>query len=121
MKILVIDDSRAMRRVVARTIRQAGYEDAQIVEAENGAEALDMVRMAAPDLVLSDWDMPGMTGLELLKALRETGDTTPLGFVVSNATKGMVAQARAAGAVFLLAKPFTAEDMAKVLGVLIVG
>ncbi len=119
MKILVVDDSRAMRRIVSRTIRQAGYEGHDIVEAENGREALGVVEAEKPDLILSDWHMPEMTGLEFLKALNEKGLEIPFGFVTSECTTEMVEAATEAGAMFLLAKPFTAEDMSQVLGVFV--
>ena len=63
MKILVADDSRVMRQIVIRTLRQAGYDDHEIVEAEDGADALAKVGSEQPDLVLSDWNMPNMTGI----------------------------------------------------------
>ena len=117
MKILVVDDSRAMRRIVTRTIGQAGYADHDILEAQNGRDALDAIRADAPDVVLSDWHMPEMSGIELLRAMKAAGLEVPFGFVTANVTRGMVAEAEAAGAVFLLASPFTAEDMAEVLSV----
>jgi two-component system chemotaxis response regulator CheY len=116
MKILVVDDSRAMRRIVSRTIRQAGFEGHEIVEAENGREALEVVKAQKPDLILSDWHMPEMTGIEFLSALNAEGFEIPFGFVTSESTKEMVDQATEGGAMFLLAKPFTTEDMAQVLG-----
>ncbi len=119
MKILVVDDSRAMRRIVSRTIRQAGYEGHDIVEAENGREALAVVKAENPDLILSDWHMPEMNGIEFLTALNAEGYEIPFGFVTSESTKEMVDQATEGGAMFLLAKPFTAEDMGQVLGIFI--
>lgn len=119
MKILVVDDSRAMRRIVTRSIRQAGYEGDEILEASNGREGLETVRSRQPDLVLSDWHMPEMTGIEFLQAMNAENLDIPFGFVTSESTSEMVEQATEAGAVFLLAKPFTPEDMAQVLGVFI--
>ena len=116
MKILVVDDSRAMRRIMARTIRQAGVGGHEIVEAENGRQALETVRVQMPDLILSDWHMPEMTGIELLASLNSEGLEIPFGFVTSESTKEMVDQAAQAGAMFLMAKPFTADDMGQVLG-----
>lgn len=116
MKILVVDDSRAMRRIVARTIRQAGFEGHEIVEAENGRQALETARAQRPDLILSDWHMPEMSGIELLMSLNAEGLEIPFGFVTSERTKEMVLLAAEAGAMFLMAKPFTAEDMGQVLG-----
>jgi two-component system chemotaxis response regulator CheY len=115
MKILVVDDSRAMRRIVSRAIRQAGFTGHEIIEAENGEQGLEMVRSERPDLILSDWHMPEMNGIEFLRSLNAEGIEVPFGFISSDNTDEMVAAAGEAGAVFLLAKPFTTEDMAEVL------
>ena len=112
MKILVADDSRVMRQIVIRTLRQAGYDDHDIVEAEDGRDALDKVASEAPDLVLSDWNMPNMTGIECLHALRSSGSVVPFGFVTSEGSPEMRQKAANAGALFLIAKPFT-EDTFK--------
>ena len=109
MKILVADDSRVMRQIVIRTLRQAGYDDHDIVEAEDGRDAYDKVQAENPDLVLSDWNMPNMTGLECLQALRSAGSGVPFGFVTSEGSPEMREQAASAGALFLIAKPFTAD------------
>ena len=112
MKILVADDSRVMRQIVIRTLRQAGYDDHDIVEAEDGRDALDKVGSEKPDLVLSDWNMPNMTGIECLQALRSSGSVVPFGFVTSEGSSEMREKAASAGALFLIAKPFT-EDTFK--------
>ncbi len=109
MKILVADDSRVMRQIVIRTLRQAGYDDHDIVEAEDGRDALDKVSAEAPDLVLSDWNMPNMSGIECLQALRASGSQVPFGFVTSEGSPEMREKAADAGALFLIAKPFTEE------------
>ncbi len=116
MKILVVDDSRAMRRIVSRTIHQAGYEGHEIIEAEDGRKGLEAAINQKPDLILSDWHMPEMTGIEFLVAMNAEGLEIPFGFITSESTSDMVEQATEAGAMFLLAKPFTAEDMGQVLG-----
>jgi two-component system chemotaxis response regulator CheY len=110
MKVLVADDSRVMRQIVIRTLRQAGYDWWDIIEATDGVEALDVVA-ADPELalVLSDWNMPNMTGIELLRAMRQQGSDLPFGFVTSEGSTEMREQAEAAGALFLIAKPFSAE------------
>jgi len=114
-KILVADDSKVMRQIVVRTLRQAGYGGHDIVEAENGRQALDLVLSQAPDLVLSDWNMPEMNGIDCLATLRAVGNTTPFGFVTSEGSAEMRARATAAGALFLIAKPFTAEAFGEAL------
>jgi two-component system chemotaxis response regulator CheY len=109
VKILVADDSRVMRQIVIRTLRQAGYDDHEVVEAEDGRDAFDKVQTEKPDLVLSDWNMPNMSGLECLEALRASGFSVPFGFVTSEGSPEMREKAEGAGALFLIAKPFT-ED-----------
>jgi len=109
MKILIADDSRVMRQIVTRTLRQAGYEGHDLVEASDGQEAYDMTIAEKPDLVLSDWNMPYLTGVEVLRQLRANGVKVPFGFVTSEGTPEMRQAAEAAGALFLVTKPFTAE------------
>lgn len=109
MKVLVADDSRVMRQIVIRTLRQAGYDWWDITEAPDGRAALEQVCADPPDFVLSDWNMPEMTGLELLRSMRSHGLDTPFAFVTSEGSPEMRQQAEAAGALFLIAKPFTAE------------
>ena len=115
MKIVVADDSRAMRMIVVRTLRQAGLGGHEVVEAENGREALELVVAQAPDLILSDWNMPEMTGIQFLQALRSRGDGTPFCFVTSEGSDEMREQAAASGALGLIAKPFTVEAFLDVL------
>ena len=86
MKILIVDDSKAMRMIVQRTLKQAGFENIQPLEANNGLEALQVVDQQQPDLVLSDWNMPEMKGIELLQALRANGKQVPLGFITSESS-----------------------------------
>jgi len=107
-KILVVDDSRNMRMIVKRTLRQAGFGDHEITEADNGQDALEQISGSIPDLILSDWNMPVMDGFELLQALRERGSEVKFGFVTSEGTPEMRSKANQAGALFLIAKPFTA-------------
>lgn len=109
MKVVVADDSRVMRQIVIRTLRQAGYDWWEIEEAEDGAVALAMIRESQPDFVLSDWNMPEMSGIDLLKSLRREGIDTPFAFVTSEGSPEMRRQAEAEGALFLIAKPFTAD------------
>lgn len=115
MKILVVDDSKAMRMIVIRNLRQAGYGDATVLEAENGVQGLEKAKAEEPDLILCDWNMPEMNGIEFLRALRGEGRTTTFGFVTSEGNAAMREQAIAAGASFLLAKPFSADDFSELL------
>ncbi|GAA1800903.1 chemotaxis response regulator CheY [Luedemannella flava] len=114
MKILVADDSRVMRQIVTRTLRQAGFGDHDVVEAADGRQAFDAVNAEAPDLVISDWNMPEMTGIEVLNALRAGGSRVPFGFVTSECTPQMQQAAQDAGALFFIIKPFTADRFTEV-------
>ena len=109
MRILVVDDSKAMRSVVMRAVRGAGYADLSFDEASNGAEALAAIRTAPPDLVLTDWNMPEMSGIEFLEALRAEGSGVRVGFVTSEQNPSLVERAHRAGALFVVAKPFTLD------------
>ncbi|MBK8014121.1 MAG: response regulator [Deltaproteobacteria bacterium] len=109
MKLLIVDDSKAMQMLVRRTLRQAGYGDHAISEADDAEKALVAVRQDTPDLVLSDWNMPGASGLDLLKSITSEGIKTRFGFVTSEGSDEMRQAAEAAGAEFLISKPFTVQ------------
>ncbi len=118
VKVLVVDDSRAMRMIVTRELREVDGVDA-VVEAESAEAAIEVLGAEPVDLILCDWNMGGMTGLELLEALRSAGWTVPFGFVTSESSESIVSAALGAGAAFLVAKPFTAAELtAKVHAVL---
>ncbi|MFK7915966.1 MAG: response regulator [Pseudomonadales bacterium] len=113
MKVLVVDDSSAMRMLVKRTLKQAGYGSLDVVEAEDGQQALSKVDEELPHLILCDWNMPNMTGIEFLEKLREDGNNAKFGFITTESTAEMRTRAREAGAQFLIAKPFNAESFEK--------
>jgi two-component system chemotaxis response regulator CheY len=113
---MIVDDSTAMRMIVRKTMRQAGFDGHDYSEAEDGAKALTAIKSAAPDLVLSDWNMPNMTGIELLENLTKDGIKIKFGFVTTEATPDMRQRATAAGASFLISKPFTPESFKEILG-----
>ena len=111
MKILIVDDSKAMRSIVLRTLRQAGLGEHSYSEAGDGAEALSAIRQAPPDLVLADWNMPQMSGLELLQAVRADGLHMKFGFITTESSGDRRVEAHQAGAQFLITKPFTPETV----------
>jgi two-component system, chemotaxis family, chemotaxis protein CheY len=115
MKILIVDDSNAMRMIVRRTLREAGYGHLEVLQAADGNQALEVIHKDPPDLILSDWNMPNKSGLELLEALNEEGCEITFGFVTTEATTEMRAKAAQAGAKFLISKPFTADTFARTL------
>ena len=117
MKILVVDDSATMRRIVLRTLKDMGYTD--FVEAENGQLALEAVERGGIGLVITDWNMPVMSGLEFVTELRAMNATLPILMVTTNASNQDVFQAIKAGVTNYVIKPFTAETLKeKVLEVL---
>ena len=115
MKILIVDDSKAMRMIVIRTLKQAGFSGFQTLEASNGAEALEVISKDNPDLVLSDWNMPEMKGIDLLKSLREEGNDIRFGFVTSESGADIAHEAESAGAEFVITKPFSPQKFEAVL------
>lgn len=121
MRVLIVDDSKAMRMIVQRTLRQAGFGDWKVEEASNGTEALKLIEEDPPGLVLCDWNMPEMNGIEVLEELNKKGIQIKFGFVTSEGTPEMRQKAHDAGALFLIAKPFTAETFKEHLSSLPVG
>lgn len=111
MKILVVDDSSVMRKIVIRTLRQAGFGGHDVEEAVDGKDALEKIAADEPDLVLTDWNMPEMTGIELAHALKEKELDLPLAFITSECTTEMREEANRAGAITFLTKPFTPESL----------
>ncbi len=109
MKILTVDDFSTMRRIIRNMLRQLGYTN--IVEAEDGAEALSLLQREKVDFVISDWNMPNMSGLDLLKAIRADEHLKPLPvlLVTAEALKENVVEALKAGVNNYVVKPFTAE------------
>jgi two-component system chemotaxis response regulator CheY len=109
IKILIVDDFATMRKVVRNLLKQVGYED--IVEAEDGVMALKTLKSQKIDVVVSDWNMPNMSGLELLKAVRADAELakTPFLMVTAEALQDNVVAAVKAGVNNYIVKPFTAE------------
>lgn len=111
MDILLVDDSKTMRMIVQRAIRQAGYRGLTVEEADNGAQALEKLSGTQPQLILCDWNMPEMTGIDLLTRIRAEQNQVPFGFITSETSAGIKELAMSAGATFLISKPFTPEDI----------
>lgn len=116
MKILVVDDMVTMRRIVKNILKQLGF--ANIDEAENGQEALQKLRSDTFGFVVSDWNMPVMTGIDMLRAIRadEKLKATPVLMVTAEAQQSNLIEAVQAGVSNYIVKPFTAETMQEKLG-----
>ena len=109
---IVVDDSRAIRMILGRTLRGLGYE---VREAGNGADALAALGAGPrPDLVMADWNMPVMDGLELLRKIRGSAEyaAVPVIMVTTEAEIDQMTLALEAGATEYIMKPFTAEILA---------
>lgn len=115
MRMMIVDDSASMRMIVKRTVKQAGYSDVEFLDAEDGSDALAKIDDFGPHLVLCDWNMPNMNGIDFLKKIRADGNAVKFGFVTSESTASMREAAREGGADFLVAKPFTAESFSTAL------
>jgi len=115
MDILIVEDSKTMRGLVQRVIRQAGFRGLTVGEAENGAQALEKLRDERPKLILSDWNMPEMSGIEFLKQVRASENNVPFGFITSETSAAIRELAMNSGANFLLSKPFSPEEIQTLL------
>lgn len=112
MKFLVVDDSRAVQTIIKRILANTGYKNSELRVASTGEEALALMESWTPNLVLTDWHMPGMTGLELLQAIRQSVDTgIQVGFVTTESSARHVEEAYRNGAAFVVTKPFTQETL----------
>lgn len=111
MKILVVDDLSTVRRMMRGVLRFLGFEN--VVEAENGAKALEIVQNGGVDFILSDWNMPVMSGLDLLKNIRKSDASKdiPVLMVTAEVLEEKVTEAIRAGANDYVVKPFTANDL----------
>jgi two-component system chemotaxis response regulator CheY len=116
MKILVVDDSRAMRAIIRHAIRQMGLKSFTFLEASNGREALEMVTASPVDLVICDYNMPEMNGFELLQALHQSGKKIRFGFITSDATARLQKEALEEGSSFILTKPFNQASFSETVG-----
>jgi two-component system chemotaxis response regulator CheY len=115
LELLIVEDRQVMLKILRRLLLQLGY--ARIDQAANGLEALELIGRKRYDLILSDWNMDGMSGFELLKAVRAAPATqaTPFILVTAEAKRENILAARAAGASGYLVKPFKLDVFEKTL------
>ena len=111
-KILVVDDSRAMQAVIRRSLKNTLDFEFDVTTAEDGELALAAYEAVHPDLVITDWHMPHITGLELLQALRQRyGTSINIGFITTEKQEAMLAEAFKNGAQFVVSKPFNDTEL----------
>ena len=115
IKILIVDDFATMRRILKNILKQLGFKN--LVEADDGTTAWEVLEGQRVDLIISDWNMPKMTGLELLKKVRasDTFKGLPFLMVTAEAQKQNVIEAVQAGVSNYVVKPFTAEAISEKL------
>jgi two-component system chemotaxis response regulator CheY len=119
--VLVVDDSAMMRKIVIKNLKDCGY-DVTVIEAGDGKEGLDKFALGGIDLVLSDWNMPNMDGLSMVREIRKLDPEkkVPVIMITTEGSADKVKEAVLAGANNYLAKPFTPErfkeKLSKILG-----
>ncbi|WP_339728633.1 response regulator [uncultured Gimesia sp.] len=109
MKVLLVDDSGTMRTIQKRCLSKLGIEN--VTEAEDGVQALEIFQNSTFDIVLSDWNMPNMDGLELLKEIRQLNKEIPVIMITTEAERARVVTAIQAGVSDYLVKPFTPDSL----------
>ncbi|ALO36577.1 histidine kinase [Colwellia sp. MT41] len=111
MKVLVVDDFSTMRRIVKNLLRDLGFTNIQ--EADDGSTALPMLQGGDFDFVVTDWNMPGMQGIDLLKAIRADASLShiPVLLITAEAKKEQIVMAAQAGVNGYIVKPFTAATL----------
>ncbi len=113
IRALIVDDSSVMRKIVERSLRQAGLESLVVVEAGSGIEALQILKSKEVDLILSDINMPSMDGLEFVRQLhsQQLAPEVPVVMITTESSEEHVKQAIEAGAKGYIRKPFTADQV----------
>jgi len=111
MKILIVDDFSTMRRIIKNLLRDLGFSNT--AEADDGVTALPMLKSGSFDFLVTDWNMPGMTGIELLKEVRadEKLSSLPVLMVTAEAKRDQIIEAAQAGVNGYVVKPFTAQAL----------
>lgn len=111
MNVLVVDDFSTMRKIIKNVLKQIGIES--VIEAENGKMALELLKKEQIDLIISDWIMPEMTGIDFLKACKSEESTKKIPFIMvtAEAQKGNIMEAIKSGVDNYIVKPFTPEKL----------
>jgi len=109
--ILIVDDSLPMRSVIKRTLKAAGYGSSEILEAANGQEALELMKNSWVDIVMTDFNMPVMNGLEFIKTIKsnDLSKEIPVVVISTEGNESKIKEFMESGAAGYITKPFTAE------------
>ncbi len=122
MRILIVDDSSTMRRIIGNVVQQLGVAKEDFDEAEDGVVAWKLFQEKNNyDVVLTDWNMPNMNGLELVKHIRTANKTVPIVMITTEGGKGEVITALKAGVNNYIVKPFSADILKEKLDGLVKG
>lgn len=111
IKVLVVDDSAIMRKVIISALVAMNISADAIDQAEDGVQAVKAAAEKQYDIILMDWNMPNMLGIDAVKAIRDSGNKTPILMVTTEGEKSNVVRAIQTGANNYLVKPFNAEDL----------
>ncbi len=111
MRFLVVDDSSTMRRIIVNTLKSLGHQE--ICEAGNGREGLESLKDGPFDLIITDWNMPEMSGIDFVRSLRRDDSTSqiPIVMVTTNASRDDIVEAMKAGVTSYVVKPFTHDTI----------
>jgi len=116
LKFLIVDDSRAIQAIVSRAVQQCGYQPLEIQTASDGRMGLEALKSFEPDLVITDWHMPHMSGLEMVQTMRQLGHLKlRVGFVTTERTESLLNEAIRNGAMFIVHKPFDDAELIAVV------
>jgi len=114
--VLIVDDSSTMRKIISRSLRQAGLPVDEIFEAGDGIEGLNVLSGKSVNLILSDINMPNMDGLEFIKQARANGCKAPIVMITTEGGEDILKQAIENGASDSIKKPFTPDQLNEKLG-----
>jgi len=121
MRFLVVDDSSTMRRIIINTLNKLGHQD--VVEACNGREGMERLSDKKIDVVITDWNMPEMNGIEFVRSLRAAEGTSklPVLMVTTNAAQDDIVEALRAGVSNYVVKPFTPDTIREKIDAVLAG
>jgi len=113
VSVLIVDDSAVMRKIVERSLRQAGIEIEKVMEADSGATALGVIQQTVPDMIFSDVNMPTMDGIEFIRQLQnvESAKGVPVVMITTEGSQTRVMEALSLGAQGYIRKPFTPDQV----------